>query len=86
MAFFAIVLFRPNDVAWKKITTEWGDRSFIVNNRFAIISSEDMQLTADIAKRAGIGKDSDSSGLVIQMDYYSGTGSNSLVEWMEKNS
>ena len=86
MTIYAVILYDQDSNAWKNIAKEWPDRHFIVDDRLAFIKSSETELTKTISKRVGIDTDSEMSGIVIQLDYYSGTGSNSLVEWMQKNS
>lgn len=82
MSFYAIILNRPDEDAWETVRSSW-DLHFILDDRLAFILAENV-LTADIAKKVGISSDG-VSGIVIQMDYFSGHTSGSLVEWISKN-
>ena len=85
MTLYAVILHRPSDTVFDSISKNWPDRYFIADKRLALISSDKNDLTAHIAERVGIGVEFNASGLVIQMDYYAGTGSSPLVEWINKN-
>ena len=85
MALYAIVLDRPSDHAWAKLRETWPVHH-IRDDRVAFISSADNALTSEISKEVGIGAENNISGIVVQMDYYSGHTSAPLVEWLRKNS
>ena len=83
MTLYAIVLNSSNDDAWANVREMWPTHH-IFDDRVAFIST-DNALTSDIAKQAGIVGETDIRGIVIQMDYFSGHTSASLVEWISKN-
>jgi len=85
MALFVVILHSPDETAWDNIRKRWPDRSIIVDDRLALVKSGDTDLTRDIASDVGIGADDDISGVVVQMDYYSGNGPSFLAEWIGKN-
>ena len=82
MALYAIFLNEPSDDEWAQVREAW-QTHHIFDDRLAFISA-DNALTAEVAKASGIGAD-DASGIVIQMDFYSGHTSTSLVEWISKH-
>ncbi len=82
MPLYAILLNEPNESAWDKVRETW-PKHYVFDNRLALISTENV-LTADVARDAGIGADG-VSGIVMQMDFYSGHTSSTLVEWISKN-
>ncbi len=84
MALYAIILNGPSDHAWTKVRETW-PAHLIFDDRVAFISV-DNALTSEISKEIGMGREEEISGIVIQMDYYSGHTSASLVEWIRKNS
>ena len=84
MALYAIVLDRPSDHAWAKLRETWPVHH-IRDDRVAFISA-DNALTGEISKQIGIGAENNISGIVVQMDHYSGHTAASLVEWIGKNS
>ena len=81
MSFYAIILDRPDAAAWEAIPNLWPDH-LIEDERFALISAENA-VTAKIAEQIGIGADG-AAGIVIQMDFYAGFTSSSVVEWIAK--
>ena len=82
MSLYAILLNEPSEAAWKKVKETW-PKNHVFDDRLALISTDNV-LTADVARDAGIGADG-ASGIVIQMDFYSGHTSSTLVEWISKN-
>ncbi len=84
MLLYAIILEEPSEEAWSKVATYW-PYHFFCDERFAIVKGESTELTQEISDKVGIGVDKGISGLVIQMDYYAGAGSKSLIEWINKN-
>ena len=84
MALYAIVLDKPSDHAWTKLRETWSAHH-IRDDRVAFISA-DNALTSEISEEVGIGAENNISGIVVQMDYYSGHTAASLVEWIRKNS
>ena len=82
MALYAIVLNEPNDDAWAQVRETWPIHH-IFDDRLAFISA-DNALTAEVSKASGIGAEG-TSGIVMQMDFYSGHTSTSLVEWISKH-
>lgn len=84
MALYAIVLDKPSDHAWARLRETWSAHH-IRDDRVAFISV-DNALTSEISKEVGIGEEKNISGIVVQMDYYSGHTAASLVEWIRKNS
>lgn len=84
MALYAIILHRPSDHAWTKVRKTWPKHHFL-DGRVAFISAENA-LTGEVSKEVGIGEENQISGLVIQMDYYTGYTNSGLVEWTSKNS
>ena len=83
MTLYAIVLNNSNAIAWENVREKWPTHH-IFDDRVAFISTENA-LTSDIAQQAGISGETDIRGVVIQMDYFSGHTSASLVEWISKN-
>ncbi len=83
MALYAIILNAPNQEAWTKVQETWPQHHFL-DDRLAFVSVENA-LTADIARDAGIGADG-ARGIVIQMDYFHGHTTSTLVEWISKHS
>lgn len=83
MSIYAIILNSPNGDAWAKLQETWPDHH-IFDDRLAFISANNA-LTKDISTKVGIGAEGDARGVVIQMDYFSGHTSASLVEWINKN-
>ena len=81
MNIYTIILQNPSESAWSNIKTNWPNNHHILDERMAFVSGDNL-LTKDISEKIGIGKDL--PGIVIQMDYYSGFGNSSLVEWMSK--
>ena len=82
MSLYVIILNHSNATVWQNVRAEW-PQHHIMDDRIAFVSA-DNTLTADIARAAGIGPD-EASGIVVQMDYFSGHTSSSLVEWISKN-
>ena len=82
MSIYIVLLDEPNEAAWEGIREHWPDH-LIFDDRKAFISAENA-LTAKIAEQIGIGPDG-ATGIVIQMDYFSGRTSNTVVEWISKN-
>ena len=83
MSLYAIILNAPDEEVWKNVRAKW-PKNYVFDERVAFISAEDA-LTADVARDAGIGAEG-ANGIAIQMDFYSGRTSSSLVEWISKNS
>ena len=81
MSLYAIILNAPNEAAWAAIPEHWPDH-LISDDRLAFVSAENA-LTAKIAEQIGIGADG-ASGIVIQMDFYGGYTSSSVVEWVAR--
>lgn len=84
LKIYAVVLDKPNDSVWEKIKSGWPDTHYVHDERMAFVVDEDTKLTAEIAESAGIAEGV--SGMVIQMDYFSGRSNSSLVEWINKRS
>ena len=84
MTLYAIILTYPSDEAWAKVRSTWEEDHHIVDDRLAIIKEDSSTLTATIAEKIGIDSKGDASGIVIQMDYFSGRTLSSLVEWINK--
>ena len=82
MSKFVVILPSPNATVWNKIRKNWKSH-YILDDRVAFVS-DDERLTGEVATHAGIAPET--SGIVIQMDYYSGRSAASLVEWLDKNS
>ncbi len=83
MPLYAIILDKPDEGTWTNVRAKW-PKNFVLDNRLAFISADDV-LTFEIARDAGIGAEG-ASGIVIQMDFFSGRTNASLVEWVSKNS
>ena len=83
MTLYAIVLNKPSDYAWTKVRETW-PKHHVLDERVAFINA-DNALTDDISKQIGIGAERQISGIVVQMDYFSGHTATSLVEWINKN-
>ena len=83
MAFYVVILDDPSEQAWGNVKREFSQHHFL-NDRTAFIKESDA-LTADIAKKVGIGTNTVATGIVVQMDYYSGHTNQDLVEWVSKN-
>ena len=81
MSIYMILLDEPDEGAWETIPEHWSDH-LIFDDRLAFISAENA-VTAKIAEQIGIGPDG-ANGMVIQMDYYAGRTSTSIVEWLAK--
>ncbi len=81
MSFYVIILDTPNEAAWETIQEHWPDH-LISDSRLAFISAENA-VTAKIADQIGINADG-AHGIVIQMDFYGGYTSSSIVEWISK--
>ena len=82
MAIYLIVLDRPNNGAWEKVKNNWpAPNHFIHDDRVAVIL-DDKLLTSDVSEKVGIGNGV--SGIVSQMDFYSGHTSSRFVEWLKK--
>ena len=84
MTLYAIILTRPNEGAWAKVRSNWEDDHHIVDDRLAIVKEDSNTLTAIIAEKIGMDSRGDASGIVVQMDYFSGRTLSSLVEWINK--
>lgn len=84
MTIFAIVLNSPEESAWAKVRQTW-DNHLVFDDRLAFISADGKTLTQDIADQIGMTAASKVSGVVIQMDYFAGLTSASVVEWVNKN-
>ena len=82
MSIYLILLDEPSEAAWQATREHWPDH-LIADDRHAFISAENA-LTANIADQIGIGPDG-ATGIVIQMDYFAGRTSNTIVEWISKN-
>lgn len=83
MPLYAIILDKPDEDMWENVRATW-PKHFVSDERIAFINTEDV-LTAEITQKAGITAGG-TSGIVIQMNFFSGRGSNSLAEWITKNS
>ena len=82
MSIYAIILNSPDESVWQNIKDNW-EFHHVLDDRLAFVRAENA-LTADIAKQVGISEEG-ASGVVIQMDYFSGHTKASLVEWVSKN-
>ncbi len=83
MTIYVISLDQPSGSAWETVKAKWPD-SYLHNDHIAFVQDDNKRLTSEIADDMGIG--SDLSGMIIQLDYYSGFTSSPLVEWLGKNS
>ena len=82
MAIYLIVLDRPNKEVWGKVESDWpAPNHHIHDDRVALVLDNTL-LTSDVSEKIGIG--SEASGVVSQMDFYSGHTSRRLVEWLKK--
>ena len=80
---YTVILTEEHPEAWENLKKEWPEDSHIINGRQAFVVSH--LLTSEIAEKIGIKSGSDgATGMVVQMDYYSGTGPPSAVEWLDK--
>ena len=58
------------------------DRMYIVTNHLAVVSPDKTVLTDNVSDMFGL--DKDNTGLVIEIENYSGFNQKALWEWMEK--
>ena len=82
MSIYMILLDEPNEGAWEEIPKRWEDH-LIFDDRLAFVSAENT-VTGKIAEQIGIGPDG-ATGIVTQMDFFSGRTSTLIVEWLAKN-
>ena len=82
MAIFSVLLDNPDQEIWNTIKRKWPKAHFH-NDYVAFLSDGGDQLTAKIHEKAGIGPEH--SGIVVQVNYYSGFTDPVLVEWLQKN-
>ena len=83
MAIYAVILKKPNEGAWNKLKEQYPVPYFL-NSTTALVASESLVLTSDIAKSAGIGEEEDVLGVVCEITSRSGYYYQDLWEWFRK--
>lgn len=81
MTIYAIILNESDATAWGNVRETWPDH-LIADDRLAFVSA-DNTVTSKISEAVGIGPDT-ARGIVIQMEFYAGHTSGTIVEWLAK--
>ncbi len=82
MSLYAVVLNNPDESVMARAKKELGNRMYVVTDHLALVSPEQTVLTDNVSDMFGI--DKDTTGLVIEIENYSGFNQKALWEWMEK--
>ena len=85
MSLYMVIVDQTRDDVWEAVKTGWPDDHRIHNDLVAFIKAENT-LTEEIAQAIGLaGVSTDASGIVVQLDYFSGRMKSATVEWVQKN-
>lgn len=82
-----VTLVHPNQQVWKALEEKWPDCVRLLSDHAGYVAPPDITLTTDVGKAAGMSKEGDVTGMVVELfpSSYYGFGPGELWEWVRKH-